>query len=161
MGALNEVGHTLGSKVIGCIHRMWVVDGQDYGLANMRVADGRGLHERKQLLFEEADGFICLPGGMGTYDEVCFSYLGIPATTTPPAEEQINVFFLQLWEVACEHQLGLRQEPVILVNTDGFYDGFIQQVRPANTVFNFYCNCRNFLEQFKQRRCKSDFILFV
>eukprot|EP00299_Pterocystis_sp_00344_P000759 c1033_g1_i1.p1 GENE.c1033_g1_i1~~c1033_g1_i1.p1 ORF type:complete len:199 (-),score=43.44 c1033_g1_i1:47-643(-) len=105
MGALNETGVKLNAQVIGCIHRMWVVDGADHPLQNLRIADGPNLHHRKQLLYEDAECFICLPGGMGTFDE--------------------------LWEVACEHQLGLRQQPICLLNVDGFYDGFVIQLKRA------------------------------
>jgi uncharacterized protein (TIGR00730 family) len=105
MGALNQTGTALKAEVIGCIHRMWLVDGQDHDLRNMRVADGPNLHHRKQLLYEEADCFIVLPGGMGTWDE--------------------------LWEVAAERQLGLRTHPICIINTDGYYDGFVTQMKRA------------------------------
>ena len=59
---------------------------------------GDGLQERKQLLAQDAQGFIALPGGPGTWDE--------------------------LWEVACEEALGMRpiSRPVVLVNTDNYYE---------------------------------------
>ena len=49
------------------------------------------------MLFEGADCVICMPGGAGTYDE--------------------------LWEIACERNVGMSTVPVVVVNIDGFYDG--------------------------------------
>lgn len=78
--------------MIGCIHTMWVIEGLQFELSELRVAEGPDLHLRKKMLYEEAECFITLPGGFGTYDE--------------------------LWEVICEKQLGLRSEPICIVNVD-------------------------------------------
>ena len=58
--------------------------------------------ERKQLMMEKADGFIALPGGLGTLDEIL--------------------------EVATWKQLGQLDKPLCLVNTNGFYDQFIDLI---------------------------------
>lgn len=58
--------------------------------------------ERKQLMMEKADGFIALPGGLGTLDEIL--------------------------EVATWNQLGQLDKPLCLVNINGFYDQFIDLI---------------------------------
>ena len=61
--------------------------------------------ERKRLLVDNSDCFICLPGGPGTYDE--------------------------LHEVLCEKQLGFHNKPIVIVNVDNFFDGTIAQLNAA------------------------------
>lgn len=57
------------------------------------------MHERKALMASLADGFIALPGGIGTLDEVC--------------------------EILCWAQLGIHAKPIGLLNTDGYFDGLL------------------------------------
>jgi uncharacterized protein (TIGR00730 family) len=57
------------------------------------------MHERKALMAELADGFIALPGGMGTLEEFC--------------------------EVLTWGQLGLHSKPCGLLNVGGYYDGLV------------------------------------
>ena len=52
---------------------------------------------------ETADAFVVLAGGPGTWEE--------------------------FWEVAVERQIGTHHRPLALINTDGFYDGFLEQTR--------------------------------
>jgi uncharacterized protein (TIGR00730 family) len=69
------------------------------------------MHERKMLMFERADAFAALPGGVGTLEELV---------------EQIT------WE-----QLGQHEKPVLLANIDGFWDAFIsllEQMRRENYI---------------------------
>lgn len=58
------------------------------------------MHERKMKMQEESDGFIALPGGMGTLEE--------------------------LFEIITWLQLGLHQKPIGLLNTNGFYNDLIK-----------------------------------
>jgi len=115
MGALNRALLKSGGQVIGVVHEK-MVDGDITGLETagmeLRLARGPTLEERKRMLAESAEGFIALPGGPGTFEE--------------------------LWEVASLESLRLltekaRARPVILVNTDGFYSGFIMQLLRAHT----------------------------
>jgi len=53
------------------------------------------MHERKTLMAEMSDGFVGLPGGMGTFDE--------------------------LVEIVTWAQLGLHAKPVVLANIDNYY----------------------------------------
>src|SRR3974390_1864772 len=54
------------------------------------------MHERKRLMFERADAFVALPGGIGTLEELV---------------EQLT------WQ-----QLGRHAKPVLLANIDGFWE---------------------------------------
>jgi uncharacterized protein (TIGR00730 family) len=58
------------------------------------------MHERKMRMFERADAFVALPGGVGTLEELV---------------EQMT------WA-----QLGQHEKPVLLANIDGFWDAFIR-----------------------------------
>jgi uncharacterized protein (TIGR00730 family) len=61
------------------------------------------MQERKTLMLQMADGFIVLPGGLGTFDE----------------------FF----EVATEAQLGVHKKPIVVVNVEGYYDALDTMLR--------------------------------
>jgi uncharacterized protein (TIGR00730 family) len=64
------------------------------------------MHERKMLMFERADAFVALPGGVGTLEELV---------------EQMT------WA-----QLGRHKKPVLLANIDGFWNaliGLLQEMR--------------------------------
>ena len=60
------------------------------------------MHERKQLMYDLADGFLGLPGGFGTLEEVA--------------------------EVTTWAQLGLHAKPVALVDVEGFWAGLVTQL---------------------------------
>jgi len=64
----------------------------------MHVVDS--MHERKALMADEADAFIALPGGVGTFEE--------------------------LFEAITWTQLGLHAKPCGLLNVDGFYDDLLR-----------------------------------
>jgi uncharacterized protein (TIGR00730 family) len=63
----------------------------------------KDMHERKAMMAELADGFIAMPGGIGTLEE--------------------------LFEVFTWSQLGFHDKPIGLLNVDGFYDGLIGFLR--------------------------------
>jgi hypothetical protein len=73
------------------------------GLTEMHVVTT--MHERKALMASLSDAFIALPGGFGTFDELC--------------------------EMLTWDQLGIHDKPVVLVNVDGFFDGFLAQLDRA------------------------------
>jgi hypothetical protein len=68
------------------------------GLSDLRVVGS--MHERKALMAELSDGFVAMPGGIGTLEE----------------------FF----EVLSWAQLGLHEKPCALLNVGGYYDPLIQ-----------------------------------
>ena len=67
------------------------------GLTELRVV--ATMHERKTLMFERADAFVALSGGIGTFEE--------------------------LFEIWTWHQLGVHSKPLGLLNTGGYYDPLI------------------------------------
>ena len=98
MGATARGALEAGGEVIGIIPE---------ALANSEVANHDctelhtvgGMHERKQRFTDLSDGFITIPGGVGTMDE--------------------------LWEAMSWAQLGYHSNPVGLLNAFGFYDELI------------------------------------
>ncbi|MDO8306149.1 TIGR00730 family Rossman fold protein [Herminiimonas sp.] len=62
----------------------------------------RDMHERKAMMAQLSDGFIAMPGGIGTLEE--------------------------LFEVLTWSQLGFHEKPIGVLNVDGFYDGLISFV---------------------------------
>lgn len=98
MGAIASAALEAGGDVIGVIPE---------ALAGSEVANTDctelhivgGMHERKQLFTDLSDGFITMPGGVGTMDE--------------------------LWEAVSWAQLGYHSNPVGLLNAFGFFDHLI------------------------------------
>ncbi len=95
MGAVADAALAKGGHVIGVIPQA-LVDKEiaHTGLSDLRVVGS--MHERKALMAELADGFIALPGGLGTFEE--------------------------LFEVWTWAQLGYHRKPCALLNAGGFYD---------------------------------------
>lgn len=98
MGAVADAALAAGGEVVGVIPRA-LVDAEvaHRGLSDLRVVGG--MHERKALFADLADGFVTLPGGTGTMDE--------------------------LWEALSWAQLGYHADPVGVLNVGGFYDRLV------------------------------------
>ena len=100
-GLMGEVARTAtehGGNVIGVIPRMLTDVEQAFSEANkLHISDG--LRDRKSIMESYASGFIILPGGLGTLDE--------------------------LFEVLTQKQLRTLNKPVVLVNTRGYYDPLV------------------------------------
>jgi uncharacterized protein (TIGR00730 family) len=82
MGVLADAALAAGGEVIGVIPQMLV----DRELAHRGITELRTvstMHERKALMAELSDAFLALPGGLGTFEELCealtWSQLGIHA----------------------------------------------------------------------------------
>jgi len=105
MGALNRAARRCGGRVHGVIHEQWVDSGEAAQLDDMTVVGGSDLSERKRLLFEGCDCLIVLPGGVGTVDE--------------------------MFDALAGRHTKLSSLPVVVVNTNGFYDGIIDWLRRA------------------------------
>jgi uncharacterized protein (TIGR00730 family) len=98
MGAVADAALAAGGGVTGVIpHFLNTRELMHPGVTDMRAVST--MHERKQLMVELAEGFIALPGGYGTLDE--------------------------LFEVLTWSQLGIHRSPIGLVNMDGFFDGLL------------------------------------
>jgi hypothetical protein len=98
MGALAESALAAGGTVHGVIPDALV----EAELAHPRLSSlvtVRTMHERKAAFADMADGFLTLPGGVGTMDE--------------------------LWEAMSWAQLGYHAKPVGLLNVAGYYDKLI------------------------------------
>jgi uncharacterized protein (TIGR00730 family) len=98
MGAVADGALEAGGEVIGVIPTA-LVDAEvaHRGLTELQVVET--MHQRKQAFADLCDGFVNLPGGTGTMDE--------------------------LWEALSWAQIGYHQKPVGLLNTAGYYDGLI------------------------------------
>ncbi len=96
-----EAALAAGGDVIGVITEQLMVREVGHpGLTELRIVPT--MHERKALMAEYADAFVALPGGFGTFDELC--------------------------EMATWAQLGIHAKPLALVNIDGYFDGFRAQI---------------------------------
>jgi hypothetical protein len=95
MGVLADEALAAGAEVVGVIpHGLAARELAHRGVADMRVVPS--MHARKALMAELADGFVALPGGMGTLDE--------------------------LFEIVTWGQLGIHRKPVGVLNVAGYYD---------------------------------------
>ena len=102
MGALADAVLAGGGKVTGIIPTF--LEGAElghHGVSELVVVDT--MHERKIKMFDLADGFISLPGGCGTMEE--------------------------LFEVLAWSQLAIHCLPCGLLNVRGYYDGLLSQLR--------------------------------
>ncbi len=113
MGALADAALARGGEVIGVIpETLMHAEVGHLGLSERHVVTS--MHERKALMASLADGFIAMPGGLGTLEE--------------------------LFEMLTWGQLGFHDKPIVALNTAGYYDSlldFLDQavgsgfVRPA------------------------------
>jgi uncharacterized protein (TIGR00730 family) len=95
MGAVADAALAAGGDAIGVIPRsLWEREIGYTGLTDLRIVGS--MHERKALMADLSDGFIALPGGIGTLEE--------------------------LFEVWTWAQLGVHAKPVDLLNVAGFFD---------------------------------------
>lgn len=99
MGVLADAALSLGVEVDGVIPRH--LEERELGHAGCtRLHVVATMHERKALMADLSDGFVALPGGIGTFEE--------------------------LFEVYTWGQLGLHAKPVALLDVDGYYAGLIR-----------------------------------
>lgn len=104
MGEVARAALSLGGRVIGVIPQAMVAQQLAMqALSEMRVV--ASMHERKALMAELADGFIALPGGYGTIEEI--------------------------FEVLTWAQLGMHTKPCGLLNTAHYFDRLLQFVDQA------------------------------
>jgi len=98
MGAVAYGALEAGGEVIGVIPEALVgAEVSNTDCSELHIV--RNMHERKQAFTDLSDGFVTLPGGVGTMDE--------------------------LWEAVSWAQLGYHAKPVGLLNAFGFYDGLV------------------------------------
>jgi uncharacterized protein (TIGR00730 family) len=95
MGACAEAVLDHGGYVTGVIPE-FLTDREHMLMRAQERIITRDLHERKRLMFERADAFVALPGGVGTLEELV---------------EQLT------WA-----QLGRHRKPILIANIDHFWD---------------------------------------
>jgi hypothetical protein len=99
MGLVANAALARGGEVIGVIPRaMEAREIAHLGLSELRVVES--MHERKALMAKLSDAFIALPGGFGTFDELC--------------------------EILTWTQLGLQRGPCGILNIKGYYDHLLK-----------------------------------
>lgn len=102
MGVSSSAALRQGGRVVGVIPSIFHEDViQSQPVSELILV--ASMSERKQRIADLSDAFIALPGGVGTLDEVT--------------------------EMLTNNQLGFGCKPVGLLNVDGFYEPFLQQLR--------------------------------
>jgi uncharacterized protein (TIGR00730 family) len=101
MGEIADAALAAGGRVIGVIPAG--LFSREVGHTSLTEMHEVGsMHERKQLMYDLSDGFVALPGGLGTLEELA--------------------------EVTTWSQLGLHAKPVVLLDVDGFWDPLAAQL---------------------------------
>jgi uncharacterized protein (TIGR00730 family) len=100
MGILADAAIANGVKVIGVItEQLRILERGHSGLTESRTV--ASMHDRKSMMASLSDGFIALPGGFGTFEELC--------------------------EMITWTQLGIHAKPTVVVNIEGFFDPLLMQ----------------------------------
>lgn len=100
MGIISSTIMNSGGHVTGIIPELIHDKVSHKGISKLIVV--KTMHERKALMYEMSDAFICLPGGIGSLEE--------------------------LLEVFTWLQLGYHAKPVMILNINGFYNNLIKQL---------------------------------
>lgn len=95
MAAAANAAMDAGGEVLGVIPQ-FMVDAGWNNPRSTRTIVTQTMHERKATIVEETDAMVAMPGGIGTFEE--------------------------LLECLTWKQLGLHSCPVVILNTDGYYD---------------------------------------
>ena len=104
MGLLADAAMAAGVEVIGVIPRPLASRELAHaGLTELRLVDS--MHERKATMASLADGFLALPGGLGTLEETL--------------------------EVLTWAQLGIHAKPIGVINVEGYYDPLLRWLSHA------------------------------
>jgi uncharacterized protein (TIGR00730 family) len=101
MGIVADTALARGGRVVGVIPvGLFSREVGHTGLT--RLHEVGSMHERKQLMYDLSDGFIALPGGLGTLEELA--------------------------EVATWTQLGIHAKPVVLLDVAGYWGPLVHQL---------------------------------
>ena len=96
MGAAARGAHSAGGQVLGVIPDF--LRGREQPFDDVETVIVDNMHERKMMMFERADSFVVLPGGIGTLEEIV--------------------------ELLSWRRLDLHQKPIVFHNPGGFWDPF-------------------------------------
>ena len=101
MAAVSNSALKAGGKVTGIIPHFMVEQGWNHsGLT--QIIETETMHERKELMAKMSDAIITLPGGCGTLEE--------------------------LLEIITWKQLGLYLKPIVILNTDGYFNPLLEML---------------------------------
>ncbi len=101
MGAVADSVLKTGGKTLGVIP-FFIKEMEVAHLGLDEMIEVHSMHERKQVMYDESDYFLALPGGIGTLDELC--------------------------EISTWQQLGLHKKPIFIFNQSGFFNAFIKHL---------------------------------
>ena len=101
MGACARAAHESAGDVLGIMPRFLLTKEMIYEDVEHRIVED--MHTRKQMMFEESDAFIVLPGGIGTLEEAV--------------------------EILSWARLGLHAKPMAFLDEDGFWTPFFELMR--------------------------------
>ena len=101
MGACARAAHEVGGQVLGIMPEF--LRGREILFDDVETIVVQSMHERKQLLFENADAFIVLPGGIGTLEEVI--------------------------ELMSWRRMSLHAKPLVFYSPDGFWEPLFALLR--------------------------------
>ncbi|MGG1548162.1 TIGR00730 family Rossman fold protein [Bacillus paralicheniformis] len=104
MGLMGVIADTVlknGGEVVGVMPK-GLFTGEIVHQQLTELIEVSGMHERKAKMSELADGFIAMPGGFGTFEE--------------------------LFEVLCWAQIGIHQKPIGLYNVNGYFDPLLKML---------------------------------
>lgn len=104
MGAAARGATKAGGEIVGISPKFFDVDGVLYDKCTEFIYT-ETMQERKHLLVTKSDGFIVMPGGPGTFDE--------------------------LFETLSLRQLGIHNKPIAVFNIDGYFDPLSQMLKNA------------------------------
>lgn len=99
MAAVARGALSVGGEVVGVIPQFMVDQGWNNPQSTHTIIT-ENMHQRKAKIFELADAMVALPGGVGTFEE--------------------------LLECLTWKQLGLHHCPIVILNTDGYYDKLLE-----------------------------------
>lgn len=97
MGAVAVAALNRGGEVIGVIPQLFAEKVKHNKLSQLHIVPT--MHDRKKKMFDLSDGFVALPGGIGTIEEV--------------------------FEILAWSQLGYHEKPCGILNVSGYFDSII------------------------------------
>ncbi len=105
MGILAHTVYDGGGSVTGVLPSAMNIKSVTDGAASTETIIVSGMHERKKTMYDRADGFIALPGGIGTFEELC--------------------------EIYTWRQLGYTKANIALYNIDDYFHPFLDMLDRA------------------------------
>lgn len=106
MECVARAAHQAGGRTVGVVPRIVEEQGRQSDYVDVDIPCDN-LNDRKQLMQDQSDVFIALPGGIGTLDEI--------------------------FTIAASATIGYHQKPVILYNMKGFWDSLILMLDDLHT----------------------------